>query len=125
MPIERMLIQKLAEFDTATICNAVELFEVRARQRGYANARIRSAFPEMKPAVGVACTARFRSGSPNSAKDPYGQVEGLCRQVEECPLPCIVAYEDLDDPPVGATFGEVMCGVYKRLGAVGLMTSGA
>ena len=33
-------------------------------------------------------------------------------------------FQDLDDPPVGATFGEVMCSTYKAFGSVGLITSG-
>ena len=35
-----------------------------------------------------------------------------------------MVFEDLDDPPVGATFGEVMCSVYQAFGSVGLITSG-
>jgi regulator of RNase E activity RraA len=33
-------------------------------------------------------------------------------------------FQDHDEPPVGATFGEVMCSTYKAFGAVGLITSG-
>ena len=33
-------------------------------------------------------------------------------------------FQDLDDPAVGATFGEVMCSTYKAFGSVGLITSG-
>jgi 4-hydroxy-4-methyl-2-oxoglutarate aldolase len=36
----------------------------------------------------------------------------------------VVVFQDLDDPPVGATFGEVMCSTYKGFGSVGLITSG-
>jgi hypothetical protein len=35
-----------------------------------------------------------------------------------------MVFQDLDDPPVGATFGEVMCSVYQAYGSVGLVTSG-
>jgi len=41
------------------------------------------------------------------------------------PGPAIVVFEDLDDPPAGATFGDGMCLTYKTFGAVGLITSGA
>ena len=37
----------------------------------------------------------------------------------------MVVFQDLDDPPVAATFGEVMCSTYKAFGSVGLVTSGA
>jgi regulator of RNase E activity RraA len=43
----------------------------------------------------------------------------------ELPGPAVVVFQDLDDPPVAATFGEVMCSSYKAFGSVGLITSGA
>jgi regulator of RNase E activity RraA len=36
----------------------------------------------------------------------------------------VVVFQDLDDPTVSATFGEVMCTTYKAFGAAGLITSG-
>ena len=44
----------LAKFDTPTICNTIELFEVRPRTAGYMDGRVRACFPEMAPAVGYA-----------------------------------------------------------------------
>jgi regulator of RNase E activity RraA len=52
----------------------------------------------------------------------------LGKQVEllaAMPGPSVVVFQDLDDPAVSATFGEVMCTTYKAFGAVGLVTSGA
>jgi regulator of RNase E activity RraA len=43
----------------------------------------------------------------------------------ELPGPAVVVFQDLDNPPAAATFGEVMCTTYKGFGAVGLITSGA
>jgi regulator of RNase E activity RraA len=37
----------------------------------------------------------------------------------------VVVFQDLDDPPVAATFGEVMCSTYQGFGSTGLITSGA
>ena len=39
--------------------------------------------------------------------------------------PPVVVFQDIDDPPVAATFGEVMCTTYQTFGAVALITSGA
>jgi 4-hydroxy-4-methyl-2-oxoglutarate aldolase len=39
--------------------------------------------------------------------------------------PPIVVFQDLDDPAVSATFGEIMCTTYQTFGSVGLITSGA
>ena len=46
------------------------------------------------------------------------------RMEGDLPGPAVVVFQDLDDPPVGATFGEVMCSVYKAFGSTGLVTSG-
>jgi regulator of RNase E activity RraA len=35
-----------------------------------------------------------------------------------------LVFQDLDDPPVGATFGEIMCASYQCFGALGIITSG-
>jgi regulator of RNase E activity RraA len=44
---------------------------------------------------------------------------------ERLPGPAFVVFQDLDEPSIGATFGEVMCSTYKAFGSVGLITSGA
>jgi regulator of RNase E activity RraA len=36
-----------------------------------------------------------------------------------------MVFQDLDDPPVAATFGEMMCSIYQSFGSTGLITSGA
>src|SRR4029079_2841257 len=53
---------------------------------------------------------------------------GLGAQVEKLAAlggPKVVVFQDLDDPPVAATFGEIMCTTYKAFGCVGLITSGS
>jgi regulator of RNase E activity RraA len=116
-------LASLANYDTPTICNVIELFDVRPRNNGYMDARIRAAFPEMPPMVGFAATATFRSASPATAA-VYEALEAQVRQMESLPGPAVVVFQDIDDPPVGATFGEVMCSTYQAFGSVGLVTSG-
>ena len=36
----------------------------------------------------------------------------------------MVVFQDLDDPPAAAVFGEVMCSTYQGFGSVGLVTNG-
>jgi len=119
----RETLDKLARFDTPTISNTIELFDVRARSAGFMDARIRSEFPELSPMVGFAATAAFRSASPAEG-EVYGSMDAQLETFAELPGPAVVVFQDLDDPPVGATFGEVMCTTYKTFGAVGLITSG-
>lgn len=119
------VLEKLATFDTPTICNIIELFDVRPRNTGYMDARIRADFPEMGPIVGFAATATFRSDSYPDSEDGYSGLHDQIELFETLSGPPIVVFQDLDDPPVAATFGEVMCTTYQTFGSVGLITSGA
>ena len=125
MPITSETLKRLAQFDTPTICNVLELFDVMPRTAGYMDARIKACYPALPPMVGFAATATFRAAAPPRAGDIYA---GLARQVEQLAAtaaPKVVVFQDLDDPPVAATFGEVMCTTYQAFGCVGLITSGA
>jgi len=124
MPITSDTLKRLAQFDTPTICNAIELFDVRHRATGFMNGQIKSNFPEMSPMVGFASTASFRSSAFPGKGDAYGSMEKQVEGFAELPGPAVVVFQDLDDPAVGATFGEVMCSTYKAFGSVGLITSG-
>lgn len=117
-------VTALAQYDTATICNIVELFDVRPHSMGFMDCRIRSAFPDLPPMVGYASTATFRSAAPPQSGSIYSDLEAQLQQMASSPGPSVVVFQDLDDPPVGATFGEIMCSVYQAFGAVGLITSG-
>ena len=118
-------LAKLAKYDTPTICNVIELFNIRPRNQGYMNASIRCDFPELPPMVGFAATASFRSDAPPVGGDAYGSIGAQLEQFADIPGPPIVVFQDLDDPAVSATFGEVMCSTYQAYGSVGLITSGA
>lgn len=119
------LFAELAKYDTPTVCNVVELFDLHPRSSGYMNDSIRACFPEMPPMVGYAVTSTFRSLAPPRGGDVYA---GLKEQVEafaELSGPAVVVFQDLDEPTAAATFGEVMCTTYQAFGAAGLITSGA
>lgn len=125
MTIGRAVLEQLAKFDTPTICNVIELFDIRPRNQGYMNGRVRSNFPELPPAVGFACTAQFRSDAPPVGGDAYGSIGQQLDQFGSLPGPAMVVFQDVDDPPVAAVFGEVMCSTYQAYGSVGLITNGA
>ncbi len=124
MEIPAATLAKLARYDTPTICNVIELFDVRPRNRGYMDQRVRCNFPEFPPMVGFACTAAFRSDAPPAGGDAYGSIQAQLEQFAALPGPPVVVFQDLDDPPVAAVFGEVMCSTYQAFGSVGLVTNG-
>lgn len=86
---------------------------------------IKALFPQMPPIVGYATTATFRSALPQESGDGYSNIVEQVRRFEsELPRPRVVVFQDVDESPCGATFGEVMCTIYQRYGCVGLITSG-
>ena len=125
MTVTKEVLAKLAKFDTPSICNFIELFDVRPRNRGYMDHRIKCNFPELPPTVGFACTACFRSDAPPAGGDAYGSMSKQLEQFAKLPGPAMVVFQDLDDPPAAAVFGEVMCSTYKGFGSAGLITNGA
>jgi regulator of RNase E activity RraA len=123
---ERQQLSLLRRFDTPTVCNVIELLDVRPRSEGFMDRSIKACFPRLPPVVGYATTATFRSAQPGEKGDVYASLADQVEKIlEEVPAPRMVVFQDLDDPPAAATFGEVMCTVYQAFGCVGLITSGA
>ncbi len=122
--ISQVTLEKLRAYDTPTICNLIELFDIRPRTEGYMDSRIKACFPEMPPIIGYASTATFRAAETPPADADYGGLEQQLEHFEQLDGPAIVVFQDLDDPSVAATFGEVMCSSYQSFGAQGLITSG-
>ena len=118
------VLAALRKFDTPTILNVIELFDAIPRTSGYTDRRITACFPHLPPMVGYAVTATFRAASKPMSGDVYAGLDQQIRQLANTPGPKVVVFQDLDDPTVAATFGEVMCTSYKAFGCVGLITSG-
>ncbi|MCA8995471.1 MAG: RraA family protein [Planctomycetaceae bacterium] len=118
-------LNELAKYDTPTVCNVIELFDVRPRNTGYMDGSIRAVFPELPPMVGYALTATFRSMAPPRSGDVYSSLSDQTEKFADLPGAPIMVFQDLDEPTTSATFGEVMCTIYKSFGSAGLITSGA
>lgn len=123
--ISAKTLTALAEYDTPTVCNVIELFDVRPRNVGYMNDSIKACFPKLPPMVGFALTSTFRSMSPPQQGDAYGSLTDQVELFSTLPGPPVLVFQDVDEPTVSATFGEVMCTMYKSFGSAGLITSGA
>ena len=117
-------LKGLARFDTPTVCNVIELAGLRSKASGYADSRLQACFPELPSMVGYATTATFRSAMPPPDGAAYGGIEEQLETFAGLPGPAVVVFQDLDDPPAAATFGEILCTTYQRFGAVGLVASG-
>ena len=124
MTVSADTLTSLADFDTPTVCNVIELFNVRPRSSGYMDRSITACFPKLPPMVGFASTATFRALSPPRAGDAYAGLDGQLERLNEIDGPPVIVFQDLDVPSAAATFGEVMCTTYQAFGSPGLITSG-
>lgn len=115
------VLEALRRYDTCTLSNAIETFDVRPRDSGYLSHEIRCLFPDLPVMVGYAATATMRA----RAKKPGPNEEPLWRHVLSVGTPRIVVVQDLDDPPgCGAYCGEVMAAVFTALECEGTVTNG-
>ena len=116
-------LERLTDYDTPTICNALELTSPERRGYGFTVSPFAVLHPEQKPIVGYARTARIRAAQPDlregNARLPYYEyvAEGARK---------IVVIQDLDPHPgVGAFWGEVHTAVHLGLGCLGCVTNGS
>jgi 4-hydroxy-4-methyl-2-oxoglutarate aldolase len=119
--VEPSVLEALRGYDTPTLSNAIESFDLRPRDQGFAGMEVRCMFPELGVMVGYAATATIRTRGPGEADQA-----ALWALVRELPEPRVVVIQDLDDPPGhGAFWGEVQANVFRALGCVGAVTDGS
>jgi 4-hydroxy-4-methyl-2-oxoglutarate aldolase len=124
--VDEHVLSALRKIDTCMISNAIEIFDVRLRNTGFADASIRCMFEDFPPMVGFAATARLRTGEPPIAGRIYHERSDWWNSILQVPAPRVVVLEDLDKPPgVGALLGDMHAAILKALGCVGYMTDGA
>ena len=119
------ILTMLAQYDTPTICNVIEMFRHHPRNTGFLSQHVRAIFPEIPPMVGYAVTVKFRSSTvATPAERPVGFPE-LIAAWQSIPSPRVVVIQDLDNPTAGAVCGEIMVTLCKAFGCVGLVTNGS
>ena len=116
-------LDALKTYNTPTIANAIEVFNLRGRHLGFLPHRIRCLFPDLGPIVGYAVTSTTRA-EPPTGPEPDRNAEYL-RYVAAQTGPKIAVGQDLDNPPgLGAQFGEVNATIHRKLGCIGHITDG-
>jgi regulator of RNase E activity RraA len=114
----------LAQWDTPTICNGLELVAPARRAIGFTVEPMVASHPSLPPIVGLARVGTIRAKEP-----PRGKVADRLDwfdYVAEADMPSIIVLQDIDDRPgYGAWWGEVHSTVHKALGALGCVTNGS
>ncbi len=116
-------IKALQVWPTPAICNAIETFDVRPRNRGFM-LRIECIFPDLGPMVGYACTATMIADLPETEKD-RGATQAHWDNILATPAPRVAVIQDLDQPPcIGLLWGEVTASIHHALGCLGVVING-
>ena len=123
--LDPAVLQRLRTFNTPTVSNAIEVFDVRPRNEGFMRPEIRCIFPKMGVMVGYAVTLKIQSTSPG-AKGASLHPSVHWRDIVTVPTPRVVVVEEVDDPPGhGALWGEVNSNMHRAMGCVGCVTNGS
>jgi 4-hydroxy-4-methyl-2-oxoglutarate aldolase len=118
------VLDELRAWNTPSIANAVELFDVRPRNEGFASGEIKCIYPHFPVMAGYAVTATIRAATP-PPPDARARGHVLYDHVLSYPTPRIVVIKDLDDPPaLGSFWGEVNGNTFKAHGCIGVVTDG-
>jgi regulator of RNase E activity RraA len=117
----------LRQFDTPTICNALELVVPERRALGFTTQTLVCPFPQLPPLVGYARTALIRSSLPqglSAAEQRRARIE-YYRYVASGGGPKVSVIQDIDSRVgFGCFWGEVQSAIHKALGCQGLITDG-
>ena len=124
-PLEPAVLDRLRAFNTPTVSNAIEDFDVRPRNEGFMRPEIRCIFPRLGVMVGYAVTLKIQSVSP-AAKGEAMHPSVHWQDILKIPAPRVVVVEDLDVPSgLGSLWGEVNANLHRAMGCVGTVTNGS
>jgi len=121
-------LEALRQWDTPTICNALELVAPHRRGHGFTVRPLVAVDPKLPPICGLARTGTLRAAFPSGRSREADRAMRIAwyEYVADAALPTVVCLQDLDDTPgVGAFWGEVNSAVHKGLGAQGVVTNGS
>lgn len=116
-------LEELREFDTPTVCNALDAMQLRPTTSGFSYPGLCLRTPDTKPMVGYAATAKI-SGRMRPTADQKNLMFDFFEDVLATQSPSIAVVEDVDERPIGSFWGEVQATTFLALGAVGTLTQG-
>jgi len=120
------LLESLGDFDTPTVCNAIEVVQGTRGFNAYTKKQVIRA-GSTRPLVGFARTARIAAAQMPSESTHVIKERRLeyFRSMQAGPSPSLAVIEDTDYPNcTGAWWGEVHSAVHKGLGLQGALTNG-
>lgn len=126
VPLSPQDLEILRRIPTPAVANAIETFAMQPRTAGFMASGIRQMFPKLPSMIGYAVTARVVCTHEPGPKGAASTAE-YWRTIDAAHGklgPVIMVVEDLDQPVLGAWFGEVNANIHRVLGCVGAITNG-
>ena len=121
--LTQVQLEELCGFDTPTVSNAIECFQIRSRTEGFMGPEITCILPYEKPIIGYACTAKISALQPPKPEQKL-MIYNYYASVKDISSPTIAVIQDIDPVPIGSFWGEVHASVHKALGCVATITNG-
>jgi 4-hydroxy-4-methyl-2-oxoglutarate aldolase len=120
-------LEQLRRLSTCVVASAIETFQVRLPNSGFADSSISCIFRNRLPLIGYAATARMRSADPPMVgQGYYYERTDWWNHILSLPAPRVVVIQDVDHRPgLGAFIGEVNANILLALGCLGLVTNGS
>lgn len=118
-------LEALRSLSTCMVANAIETFNLRLRNTGFADASLRCFFENLPPTVGYATTARVRTSVPPMQGHSYYDRTDWWASILAVPEPRVVVVEDVErHPGLGSLVGTVHANILRALGCVAFVTNG-
>ena len=119
------LIDVYRRLNGASVANAIETFDMRLRNEGFADGSLRCFHRELPPVIGHVVTARIRCSAPPPVGHNYHDRTDWWHYITSVPAPRIVVVQDVDERPGrGAFVGDVHASILQALGCVAYATNG-
>ena len=122
------LIDRLKAIDTPTLSNAIEQLKVRNRTSGFCDRSLKCFFPQLGVMCGYAITAQVETMTPDRSDimEKHKTFIELVKAVQESPGPCVVVLQETTGRQgFSVHCGDIMASLFKRTGAVGLVSDSA
>lgn len=108
-------------FDSATIFNAM-VRKLGLPNQEYTDHTIRCLLPDLGATIGYAVTAEVTTNDPDTPAISWADYYEM---IEQGKGPLVAVFKDVDSRPGrGASFGDGMATLHKRLGVVGAIVDG-
>jgi regulator of RNase E activity RraA len=119
-------MEAVRRLDSCTVANAIETFNARLRNEGFADSSIHCLFPHLPPVLGYAATIKIRGSAPPTAARNYVERTDWWDYVLSLPTPRVLVIQDAATAPgLGSLLGPVHVNILHALGCVGAVTNGA